>query len=113
MLTLKLQGEYFDKIKSGEKIYEIRINDEKRQAVDVGDILVLLKEPQLTERLNVLVRDIVYFDSFAEMVATLPKEKVGFKGKSNEEMLKVYRGFYPLEQESKYGVVAFKIEVLK
>lgn len=38
---MKIREVYFNKIKSGEKIYEIRLNDEKRRLIDVGDVLVL------------------------------------------------------------------------
>lgn len=44
---MKLRAIYFDKIKSGEKIYEIRLNDERRKDLKVGDTIVFKKEPEL------------------------------------------------------------------
>ena len=40
---MKIKAIYFDKIKSGEKIYEIRLHDEKRRKLKIGDGLVLQK----------------------------------------------------------------------
>ena len=37
MYIMKLQGDHFDSIKSGNKIYEIRLNDEKREIIQFGD----------------------------------------------------------------------------
>ena len=37
MHIMKLEKEYFDAIKSGEKTREVRLNDEKRQLLKVGD----------------------------------------------------------------------------
>ena len=42
----------FDMIKSGEKVYEGRLNDEKRQLIDIGDVIEFQKEPELKEAFN-------------------------------------------------------------
>lgn len=110
---MKLKAVYFDKIKSGEKIYEIRLNDEKRQIIDVGDVIVFKKEPELQETLKTIVKDLVYFKSFNEMVDTLPLNKIGFNKESKSEVENIYYNFYSADDEHKYGVVAIKVEVIK
>lgn len=109
---MNLRSIYFDKIKVGEKIYEIRLNDEKRKLIDVGDVIVFKREPEKTETLKTVVKDLIYFDSFIEMSTTLPLEKVGFENKPLEEVVKIYHQFYSEEQEQKYGVLAIKVEVI-
>ena len=110
---MKLKAIYFDKIKAGEKIYEIRLNDEKRKLIDVGDVIVFKKEPEQTEILKTVVKDLIYFSSFNEMSTTLPLEKVGFENKPLEEVVSIYHQFYTEEDEKKYGVLAIKVEVIK
>ena len=44
---LKLQAIYFDKIQRGEKIYEVRLNDEKRQLIKIGDTLEIYEEVEV------------------------------------------------------------------
>ncbi len=110
---MKLRKIYYDMIKNGDKIYEGRLNDEKRQLIDVGDIITFQKEPELTEDFNCIVKDLVYFDSFDEMVKTLPLEKIGFKTETVQEVVEIYHQFYSVEDENRYGVVAIKVEVLK
>lgn len=110
---MKLKDIYFEKIKSGQKIYEVRLNDEKRQQIDVGDVIIFKKEPQLVSEIKVLVKDLIYFNSFEEMADTLPPEKIGFSNSSTAEILSVYRSFYSLQDEQKYGVVAIKISMLE
>ena len=110
---MKLKAVYFNKIKNGSKVYEIRLNDEKRKIINVGDIIIFKKEPELTETLQTVVKDLVYFKSFKEMVDTLPLEKIGFENLSKDEVESIYHGFYSSENELKYGVVAIKVELLK
>ena len=109
---MKLKEVYFEKIKKGEKIYEIRLNDEKRRMIDVGDILVFRKEPELTEELVTEVKDLIYFDSFEDMVNTLPMAKIGFGNMDKQAVRDVYYQFYSVEDEKHYGVVAIKIQVI-
>lgn len=110
---MKLRPIYFDKIKNGEKIYEIRLNDEKRKDIDVGDIIIFKKEPELKELLVTIVKDLVYFKTFNEMLNTLPIKKIGFENESPKEIEEIYYSFYSKENESKYGVVAIKVEPQK
>ena len=109
---MKLRQIYFDKIKKGEKIYEIRLNDEKRRLIDVGDVLIFKKEPELNDQLVTEVKDLIYFDSFDEMVNTLPTEKIGFEDMDKESIKNIYYQFYSKEDEKKYGIVAIKVQVL-
>lgn len=110
---MKLRAKYFNLIKQGKKIYEVRLNDEKRKLIDVGDVITFKKKPELSESFNVIVKDLIYFDSFDEMASTLPLEKVGFENEKVNEVIDIYHQFYTIEDEKKYGIVAIKVEILK
>ena len=107
---MKLQSKYFDKIKSGEKIYEIRLNDEKRKIIDVGDTIIFSRETDLKEKITTSVQDLVYFASFEEMAQTLPSKKIGFDNLDTKSIVDIYHTFYSQENEKKYGVVAIKVK---
>ena len=110
---MKLRSIYFDKIKNGTKIYEVRLNDEKRQLIKVGDVIIFTKESEFKDSFNTIVIDLIYFDSFAEMVNALPLSKVGFETENANEVVDIDHQFYSTQQENKYGVVAIKVEILK
>ena len=107
---MKLREKYFNMIEDGKKIYEIRLNDEKRQLIDVGDIIVFKKEPNLVEKIDTIVKDLIYFNSFEEMAKTLPLEKVGFLKEGVEDVVNIYHEFYTVDDEAKYGVGAIKVD---
>ena len=108
---MKLKNKYFDMIKAGEKIYEVRLNDEKRRLLHEGDELVFKREPELEETLTTIIKDLIYFESFHEMASTIPAEKVGFANMGIGEIVDVYHEFYDVNDEQKYGVVAIKVVV--
>lgn len=54
---MKLRHIYFEKIRTGEKIYEIRLNDEKRRLISVGDFITFRDESNLDEKMQKRVKD--------------------------------------------------------
>lgn len=48
---MKLNPKYFEYMKNGTKRVEIRLNDEKRKDLKIGDEIIFQKEPELKEEL--------------------------------------------------------------
>lgn len=109
--TLNLQEKYFELIKNNIKTLEGRLNDEKRQAFNVGDKILFFKEPDRVEMLEAVIVDKYIFKNFDEMAENLDKAELGFESVSKQEMVDVYRKIYPREKEEKYGVVIFRVRV--
>ena len=109
---MKLKEPYYSKIQSGEKIYEIRLNDEKRQVMSVGDVIVFRKEPELLETVQTEILDLIHFKSFEELVNSLALNDIGFDGYDKDNVIDVYHSIYSAEQENKYGVLAIKLKVI-
>jgi ASC-1-like (ASCH) protein len=109
---MKVKPEYFEKIKSGKKIYEIRLLDDKRKMLKVGDTVLLKKEPELFDGIVIRISEIKHFNTFLEMAQRLSIKDIGFEGKTAAEVNDIYHTIYSVEDEVKYGVVALKMEVL-
>lgn len=112
MIIMHLADEYFDLIKSGEKIFEIRINDEKRQKIEVGDTILFKRQSNSLDGLVVKIIERRQFNSFKEMISRLDFNDIGMSGKDPEEVLQLYQSFYSKDEEEKYGVVAFKLQLM-
>lgn len=109
---LGLQPEFYNLIKDGIKIYEGRLNDEKRKLINVGDIIIIKKDPERVESFKTRVVEKLYFENFLSMAENLASKDIGFEGKSPSEIEAVYRRFYSEENEKKFGVVAIKLELI-
>jgi len=46
---IKLQPEYYNYVLNGTKRIEIRLFDEKRQQIKIGDKIIILKQPDLND----------------------------------------------------------------
>lgn len=94
---MHLQAAPYNNIKSGRKKVAIRINDEKRRQLRVGDkIEFILQGSVPEEKLARTVVGLHQFDTFTELFSQFPKEG---------DASAMYQ-YYPLEEEQKYGVLA-------
>lgn len=97
--SMHLNIEPFEKIKKGEKDIEIRINDKKRQKVNIDDEIVFILRDDEDQRIKVKITDLIKKDSFEELFKHINLE-------DPEEMSK----YYPKEEEKEFGVVGIKFE---
>lgn len=105
---MKLTKYFLDKIKSGSKIIETRLFDEKRQKIKLGDNIEFSQNKDATNNVLTKVIGLYRYPSFAEMFADLPIEYLG--SESAEELLKEMRQFYSPAKEEKLGVIGIKVK---
>ena len=109
---MKLQPKYYDFILNGTKRIEIRLFDEKRQQIKIGDTIKFLKEPELIESFNVKVVDLLRYNNFEEMFKDFDISVLADKSMTKEELISVLEEFYTKEKQEQYGVLGIKIELL-
>ena len=110
MFVMKIQEDFFEQIKSGKKVYEVRIYDESMHKIVVGDTIIFKKLPNLIDGVVAKVTDVKRFDTFEQMAQILSLSSVGFEKKNASQVARFYRSLYSKEDEKNYGVIAFKIE---
>ena len=106
---MRLNPAPFRMIQSGQKTIELRLHDEKRRRIRVGDTIVFT-ETETGERMRVIVTDLHVFPTFSELYRALPLQKCGYtetelETASPDDML----AYYSLEQQRQYGVVGIGI----
>ena len=109
---MKLQPEYFDFILNGTKRIEIRLNDEKRQQIKIGDTIKFLKEPALEETFNARVTGLLRYNSFDDMFKDFEIEILSDKSMTKEQLKNVLEQFYTKEKQEQYGVLGIRIELI-
>ena len=106
---MKLQPEYFNFILNGTKRIEIRLNDEKRQNIKLGDKIKFLKEPDLNESFEAQVIGLLRYNSFEEMFKDYDISILSDKSMTKEELISVLEQFYTKEKQEKYGVLGIEL----
>lgn len=110
---MKLNPKAFESVKDGSKIFEIRLNDEKRKLIEVGDHITFQKLPSLEEDLLVVVKDILKEKTFEKLFSLFPPSLAGWEENSSPKKCATdMRKYYSKEEERRNGVVAIKIELV-
>lgn len=114
----KLKDPYFEYVKSGVKTYEVRVNDEKRKKMKVGDIWIFYHNDKQLLPIETYITQITTYKTFKEAIEDTGVEKLLPNVKDINEGIKTYEAFphdegtYK-EGAEKYGVVRFKLEINK
>lgn len=64
---MRLHEGPFNRIASGIKTVEYRLNDEKRREIQVGDTITFYKRPEETETIVVKVTELKHYDNLLDM----------------------------------------------
>ncbi len=110
--TLKLQPEYFDFVLNGTKRIEIRLNDEKRRKIELGDTIKFFKEPALSECFTVKVIGLLRYNSFMDMFKDFEIDILSDKSMTKDQLINSLEQFYPKEKQEQYGVLGIRIELI-
>ena len=110
---MKLNDAPFEMIEQRMKTIELRLWDEKRRSIAIGDKIAFTHAENCTRVLNSRVIALHVFESFEELYANLPLLKCGYTKENlqtaNPSDMDVY---YTREQQKEYGVVGIEIELI-
>ncbi|MCR5686238.1 MAG: ASCH domain-containing protein [Lachnospiraceae bacterium] len=100
-------------IREGKKTIELRLYDEKRKAISIGDTISFCNTEDKNDTLNVRVEDLHVFASFEELYQKLPLLECGYTEEdidnaSPDDM----EEYYPKEKQARYGVVGIKVSLI-
>lgn len=110
---MKLHPRPFEQIACGDKIFELRLNDEKRKLLSVGDRIVFSNTMDATLEIEVQIVNLHLFKDFAELYGELPLDKCGYLPEELKQAsptdMNVY---YGIEEQEKYGVLGIEIQLI-
>jgi serine/threonine protein phosphatase 1 len=110
--AMKLQKEHFDHIAEGSKTVEMRLFDEKRRKIHVGDTIEFTREGSEERKLLARVQGMYVYHGFDELVEDFTPVDLGFAktspGKIEEYMLRIYG----VEKAFKNKALAIKVKAV-
>lgn len=109
---MKLQAKYFDFMFRGTKRIEIRLNDEKRQLIKIGDIIEFERFSELNDSFKTRVVELIRYNNFDELVKHFDISILADKSMAKSELINELIQFYPEEKQQKYEILAIRIELM-
>lgn len=106
--NMNLNNEPYNSICYGKKDIEMRLYDEKRRLINIGDIITFTNRDTL-DTFDVEVINLHKYNSFKELYDNFDKTRLGYEEHETakpEDMEK----YYPKEEIEEYGVVGIEIK---
>ena len=100
----------FALIKNGQKDVEMRLYDERRKVIKVGDIIEFTNNETL-EKFSCEVLNLQQFATFVELYNHYPKERLGYRFDESADP-KDMEQYYSKYRIMKYGVLAIEIKLI-
>ena len=107
---MNLQPKYFDFIKGGTKRIELRLYDEKRQSIQLGDIIEFAKSDD--EKFKAEVVGLLRYNSFADLLEDFDISILADASMTKQELLEVLGEFYVEEKQAEFGVIGIRIKLI-
>ena len=110
--VMKLHDAPYHSIKNGSKTIELRLNDEKRKAIAVGDEIEFIHSDNPDLSLRCMVIALHKFPSFKELYAHLPLLKCGY---TERDILSASPNdmnyYYSKEEQAACGVLGIEFKL--
>lgn len=111
--TMRLTAVPFEKMRNGSKVIELRLYDEKRKRIKIGDTILFISLEDPKDTLITRVVDIYTFASFEELYRALPLEYLGYNADEVDMASpKDMEQFYSPKEQAQYGVVGFRLDMI-
>ena len=107
MHKLNVKEKYYNMLKSGVKTIELRLFDEKRKAIKVGDSIEFSNNSDVNDKFTAKVVNLHRAGNFIELCNNIDCRSAGFS--TNEELIRVLEEFYSLDRQKEFGVVGIEI----
>lgn len=107
---LRLDDEYFNKIKEGTKKIELRLNDEKRRKIYPNDIIEFTNREN-GDTLKTKVVDLHIYKSFEDLYSKFSKELLGYSKNEIADPRDMEK-YYSRDEQQTYGVVGIEVELI-
>ena len=104
---MRLHDVPFKKIQAGTKTIEMRLYDEKRQMIQVGDEIEFTSRTSFEKQLTKVIAIHIY-SSFEEIYREYDKVSLGYDIDEEASFTDLEK-YYSKEEQEKYGVVGIEI----
>ena len=109
---MHLQSQPFESIASGKKTVEMRLFDDKRKDLHVGDKIIFTKDGEENQKLKVKITNLNKFASFTELYDAYEDKSVLGYGPDDKADPKDMEKYYT-DQQQENGVLAIEFELKK
>ena len=110
VFEMKLQHKPFEQVLQGKKTVELRLYDEKRRVLNIGDRIIFTNISDRNSKLAVRIMALYRFGNFEDLFSEIPPERCGFdQTTSISDAADRMYAYYSPEEIARHGVLGIGI----
>ncbi len=111
--TMKLTSDPFERIAKDIKLIEVRLFDDKKKKIEIGDTITFIELSNLKKFVKVEVIGLSKFNDFKTLFSVFGTNPFGHKKSTSiNEQVKSMSKVYSKENEKKFGVLGIHIKLI-
>ncbi len=110
-INMNLYNDNFQYIKNGTKRIEIRLNDEKRKSICIGDYIEF-ENLNTTDKILVRVIALLNYETLEDLINDCKMEVLMNKSTTKDEVINIFNNIYSIEKQKKYNILGIKFEIV-
>ena len=108
---MRLIPKYFSYMEKGIKTIELRLNDEKRQKINVGDTIIFERLGNEPKYLETVVTNLYHEKTFKDLISKFAITSFAGENISTQELLNAIDEIYSKEEQEKYAALGIEIRI--
>lgn len=109
MHKMNVKEKYYNLLKSGKKTIELRLLDEKRKNIKIGDIIEFSNASDANDKFMSKVTKLYRAVDFIELCKVIDCTMAGFS--TDSELINVLESFYSSDLQKIFGVVGIEVQI--
>lgn len=109
---MRLRPEILEKVKSGKKTLELRIYDEKRRKIRLGDEIEFSDMNEIGKKARVRVAGLLRYGKFSDLIQDMPAAYLGYKESEKDYLKASMYEIYTPEEEAECGVLGIRMRLV-
>ena len=111
IIDMCLHSENFEYIKNGTKRIELRLNDEKRKSICIGDYIEF-KNSNTDDKILVRVIALLNYEKLEDLISDYKIESLINKDVTKDELINMFNDIYSIEKQKEYNILGIKFEIV-
>jgi ASC-1-like (ASCH) protein len=111
LYQMKLHEESFGRVQSGQKTLELRVFDEKRQRLNLGDRVEFANAADLSQTVRTEIVGLLRYNALSDLIDDMPAAYLGFEENEKRYIKESMFEIYTPEEEKQYGVLGIRIRL--
>ncbi len=107
--TMSLSSKFFDLMCKNKKTVEIRLFDEKRRALSIGDTINFSCTESPEEKISRRITGLYRYDDFSSLINDFLPEELGCTILEAEDLKQTLYNIYDRNDVNKYGALAIRV----